>query len=428
MLTQLLLDPNLYSRGQAVEIFLSLTDCDTYDWFLPISSNLHHLSLYREMYCLLDTPFLQNLLSNRTGSFPGGSMRCLQLLAFWLSWLRVHFTEQNKLKLHASLLNVINLWAIESEVESDESKLAMTLFEDFSTAGVYDFHSDHITSRSLLQGVISPPAFHPEVSEIVSPNQLEHFVLGRNNLKEKGNKYFAEAKYMEALGCYKSAIDEIEGSESVVEDCKLLATLYYNSANTYWKLSQQTQAVWSPTPNSFENFVDACITCCKRCLDLDPLYFKARYRFASTMQQLGRYEEALPYLDTKFLQPDLIPDQKMLDLLQDLRRTCIAQIIILQKETQSGFIDDRTSRILSQIALRRNHQQESPTISASSSGACDTSKSTSSPEIKLSKNSSISKRALKYLTKIRSCVALLNTQHRSDSPEIIQLTITLGKV
>jgi hypothetical protein len=44
-------DPNLYFRGQAMEVFLSITDCDSYDWFKPLGINLSiYLSKYLSIY------------------------------------------------------------------------------------------------------------------------------------------------------------------------------------------------------------------------------------------------------------------------------------------------------------------------------------------------------------------------------------------
>ena len=94
-----------------MEIFLSATDADTYNWFEPKGDALSK-TLHARMLELHDHPyFLTNLLANRKDSYPGGSFRCLQLLAFFLSWLRLLYTKEKKLLLSAAFLGQIAAWA-----------------------------------------------------------------------------------------------------------------------------------------------------------------------------------------------------------------------------------------------------------------------------------------------------------------------------
>ena len=153
-------EPNLYFRGQIVELFLTITDCDNWDWFAPRSDVIGR-TLHIRFLELSETPaFLDNLVANRQHSFPGGSMRCLQLLAFWLSWVRAMYTKVQQLVLSPQLLMELEVWAeqgptvdssididvsgSDSVIETDDSgapsdeavveekKLAATLFSDFS--------------------------------------------------------------------------------------------------------------------------------------------------------------------------------------------------------------------------------------------------------------------------------------------------------
>jgi hypothetical protein len=79
VLAALLNDSNLYVRGQAFEIFLSITDCDTYDWFKDDSS-IMSTKLRCHMFVLKDDPnFINSLLFNRTNSYPGGKSLVLVL-------------------------------------------------------------------------------------------------------------------------------------------------------------------------------------------------------------------------------------------------------------------------------------------------------------------------------------------------------------
>eukprot|EP00605_Chrysophyceae_sp_TOSAG23-4_P002170 GSChrysophyteH1.ASY1.ANO1.2398.1 assembled CDS len=90
-LAEMLDEPNLYFRGQVVEMFLTITDSDQWDWFTVRTDALGRTLHIRLLELSEDTGFLSKLVSNRKHSFPGGSMRSLQLLAFWLSWVRAMY-------------------------------------------------------------------------------------------------------------------------------------------------------------------------------------------------------------------------------------------------------------------------------------------------------------------------------------------------
>jgi hypothetical protein len=140
-LCPLLNDANLYIRGQGLELFLSCTDADTFDWFAPATSDMSKL-LHRQLLNLTNvSTFLSNLVANRQGSFPGGSGKALQLLAFWLSWTRALYTSNQQLKLSDKLLSELQLWSIKDPEEGteegrkpdEEADLAKTVYDDFST-------------------------------------------------------------------------------------------------------------------------------------------------------------------------------------------------------------------------------------------------------------------------------------------------------
>eukprot|EP01035_Chromulina_nebulosa_P027123 gene27123-35628_t len=140
---------NLYIRGQVLEIFLSATDCDTFDWFQPHDNDFRKSELHKAMLSLSSNKsFLQNLLSNRVSSYPGGSFRSLQILAFWLSWVRAMYTENQQLHLSKALLSELESWYVDTtlviqdsmggdggpqsiEKPDEEINLAKTLYEDF---------------------------------------------------------------------------------------------------------------------------------------------------------------------------------------------------------------------------------------------------------------------------------------------------------
>lgn len=99
VLVDLLLEPNLYARGQVCEILLSIIDSDQdrFDWFVPLDPATHCAEvrghLYRKLAGLHAASLLDKLVANsvnymgdsgeeagRENSFPGGSARCLQIM------------------------------------------------------------------------------------------------------------------------------------------------------------------------------------------------------------------------------------------------------------------------------------------------------------------------------------------------------------
>jgi hypothetical protein len=296
-------DKNLYSRGQVVEIFLAITDCDTFDWFVPLVTHSTggdqvRTALYLRMVSLHRSALMTNLVSNRNESYPGGSMRCLQLLAFWLSWVRFHFTNgTNVLKLSDSLLDSLQVWsqgkrrsisAADVEEDADETEdpeiqLASTLVKDFKEAGVADTASGASDGTGIfVQGCVIPQFTETEIfnippdvlaaddrrvtSQVIHSNATEAQFLDTPPLpkvdsstdtasksfkyqtwspleiKNKGNAFFNDGKLVAAGQCYMHALMDLqrEGASVRRDDAAsppLSATLCFNVASVLWKLS-----------------------------------------------------------------------------------------------------------------------------------------------------------------------------------------------
>jgi hypothetical protein len=150
-LVLMMADKNLFVRGQAIEIFMNIVDCDVFDWFNQPTNELE-LSVHKKLLGLMSYVqsskpasaatgpvksclLLRNTILNRENTYPGGSLRALQLMAFWLSWVRVMYTDNRVLFLSEDVLDILNKWGTGSaeSVTEDELKLAKTLFDDFGT-------------------------------------------------------------------------------------------------------------------------------------------------------------------------------------------------------------------------------------------------------------------------------------------------------
>ena len=102
-LVEMLVEPNLYARGQVCEIMLSIIDSDQdrFDWFVPFNKeencNGVRGHLYRKLAGVYTSSLLDKLIANsvnyvgegaeegKENSFPGGSARCLQIMVRYVS-------------------------------------------------------------------------------------------------------------------------------------------------------------------------------------------------------------------------------------------------------------------------------------------------------------------------------------------------------
>eukprot|EP01038_Epipyxis_sp_PR26KG_P006445 gene6445-8866_t len=292
-------DKNLFYRGQILEILLTMTDCDSYDWFKPAVSYADKL-LHSKLLKLVDHPtFLFNLISNRTGSYPGGSFRALQLLAFWLSWVRALYTSNHILSLSDKIITELSLWSQEehendnqndSHKSEEEIKLAKTLLDDF---GHQQFLSNHNEDRGdmsapqtekhyfdnnqtinqdidpasmFVTGAVIPKIEDIPINavEIINTNDnsnssddnsnssaLNDSALNSSNLddisyidqitslKNEGNDYYKSNDYIKALEIYQKGIDLIKNSTDISShliDNSIIISLYLNCAMSHWKL------------------------------------------------------------------------------------------------------------------------------------------------------------------------------------------------
>uniref|UniRef100_A0A7S3HEQ3 Uncharacterized protein n=1 Tax=Spumella elongata TaxID=89044 RepID=A0A7S3HEQ3_9STRA len=319
-------DENLYLRGQVLEVLLCATDCDTFDWFKPADS-YSEKQLHSRLLALGRSPFLlRKLLNNRVGSYPGGSFRALQLIAFILSWIRALYTADQKLQLSVAALEELRLWSVpksdaavapaasddkeEASVEADpETTLARTLLEDFggalnsASASVNAATSTHsILATSIddqaLAGVTPPsePSSLPSASVLVKSVSVEE-------LKNQGNELFKAGKFQESIEKYQAALDLFQSTERVSLDETLEPSLHSNVATAWWKIVQDCllqrpelelhlgNTNLSTTDAVVHDVVyvrmvealDACVAACQAALSQHPGHAKAAYRLACVL-------------------------------------------------------------------------------------------------------------------------------------------------
>ena len=306
-------DENLYFRGQSIDILLSIVDCDTYDWFQsPCLSKTDYL-LHNELLTVLmrnPNPLLENLIFNNSNcvneqgtlkkncnSFPGGSAKCLQLLAFLLSWCRKMYTDTHVLTLSPFIIKELNIWrknpfvsvddAVselqEGEAEfEEERKFAEQLYQDFAVdqfggqdKGVGAGDNNIKSSVAFIDGVNRSLLILPEKSVEESTSSSALVRSADNSIKEsprsclssietvdaitraelvqryksRGNDLYRGGSYVESLFEYNSGIRAciapfiVDDVATVpLSEVVVISQLLFNVATVLWKIYSTANA------------------------------------------------------------------------------------------------------------------------------------------------------------------------------------------
>lgn len=386
-LCTLLVDPNLYARGQAVETFLSVTDCDTYDWFNTEEDVVSHC-LNFQLFSLEDSAstFLPALFGNRSQSYPGGSYHALQIIAFWLSWMRARFTPDQRIRLHPHMFRELEAWATTESVESDsneasaqleenERKLARTLLEDFKREDPLDVTNPEQKGFDI-GGIVRPSGFVDStalvdtalISIFPDLNAKQSETQNPAELKDAGNKYYRDNNFVKAFELYGAANDAL----SEQSDNELRASILFNLASVHWKFYKSCDdymlsldkdkgiypsdeaapcscddpsghSVATDSATAFETWgarrkhhLGQSETLSQTVVELsDGAHSKAYYRLASCLLARDCAKEAYELLD-KALSSTKLSNGSEVDMLRGLMRQCIASILAKNEDISTG--------------------------------------------------------------------------------------------
>lgn len=383
-LTIMLQYDNLYERSQALEIFLTLTDCDSFDWFQHPENSLTQ-TLHQRMLGLSNyEAFLHNLIANRSHSYPGGSFRALQLLAFWLSWVRALYTEDQKLILSIDLMKEIHSWTQPNQEKDDfiteeELQLARTLYEDFKTESpVIVERTDTDTAQqqrtfavigitSSISGAAPPECFVNDVLNMQRKTVVVSMEERFHRIKEAGNALFKQGLFEKAIDKYNEALSGLRrfaAGNNVNEANKneLEVTARTNIANALWKLYRSQGSEHSRSSSADLNLLQDIEAQCNQVLSLQPNSVKAMYRLLCCMLEK---QENQPAFDkaSKFIQVVTQAGIKEEDIamLTKLKRKCIALELLKNQNIPNasfhaeswGLSTEKLS--LLEVVLKRYH-------------------------------------------------------------------------
>ncbi|ETW09147.1 hypothetical protein H310_01582 [Aphanomyces invadans] len=127
-LVDLFTHENLHFRGQALDVFTQITSNPDFDWFQPPTCP-EAKSLHGKMLLLANsTDFIRALVSNK--DIAAMSLYALQILAFYMSWVRKLYSK-GELRLSSALLATISDWKT-TAASDEERELATNVFDDFN--------------------------------------------------------------------------------------------------------------------------------------------------------------------------------------------------------------------------------------------------------------------------------------------------------
>ncbi len=231
-LVPLIVSENPYVRSQAIDSFMTITSgCPdaSFDWF-EVPKDHATKVIHQRLFDLTNTDFLKNVLSNYDNSsgksFPGASAWCLQILAFWLSWMRKLYCKDNMLRLSRELLDMLQRWSVRTDIAGEELELAKKLFEDFDRfPAAEDVSGHHVkpnvtmttnpeakTSRATTESSKAKGnskgsgerVIISEVEEVEEDGVQKSSAELALEAKEKGNRCYANKNYDVAIGTLAS--------------------------------------------------------------------------------------------------------------------------------------------------------------------------------------------------------------------------------
>ncbi|GBG25622.1 Tetratricopeptide repeat protein 1 [Hondaea fermentalgiana] len=317
-LANLVDNSNMMIRAQAMEALLVLTGAESLGWFDDPPSKAQ-LALHQSMLSLTRTRIISALMTNYESTFPGGGLLSLQLLGFFLSWLRYFYCKDRIIRVSPKIIQTLESWSERTDLAQQERDFARKLYDDFkrfpapSPAPNAD---DEEKKDDQQQSVLDDDAALSVASQLVVPQntsaetlspaiKAQHLPSERSSedatadveaevnkslsLKSQGNAAFAEGQYRRAIELYDEALHAAQEDETNLpeERAKVLA----NRAAARMELHKQGKS------GPEEDLMEACVGDCKNAIALSPAYFKAHFRLLQAFMQLERWDDLGVALD-----------------------------------------------------------------------------------------------------------------------------------
>ena len=367
---------NLGIRSQAIDIVHRITSTQYFDWFQQPKDHQGKV-LHQRFLELSKSKFIQNLLLNApttdsagggggggagadsadgegflpSSTFQGaksgmvfrsgtkgqgyyqeklgssstatmGSLFSLQILAFWLSWVRKLYSKDGELRLSREILGTLKRWSRVNRTQvtsQDEIDLATKVYEDFSRLppadGVEGHHvnvsssnggddggggNEEDDSSSASGGETKAGDKQQQQKEKKKKEKKEPTLTPKQRAdrgKKDGNKAFQEGRHVDAIVHYTEAITA-DSSRSVLHANRAACHLALGKAAASQSASQSaaSQSGSGDTEDVVPDVVNNArkvVSNCNEAIRLHPTYVKAFYRRAQGQLLLQQYDSAL---------------------------------------------------------------------------------------------------------------------------------------
>ncbi|GIL77546.1 hypothetical protein Vretimale_2922 [Volvox reticuliferus] len=319
--------PNAYLASQAMSSLMHITDETLlFPWHEPPLApdgggpRLGTYALvFQRMFELTDV-LLPNLLAHyrHPPAFPGSTNMALRLFAFYVSWLRKHYTRDGQLSLSASLLALLQKWGADEQVSEEERELAKQLYMDFSRcppAEKLPAPNGNVTPKArsdslhLLGGLSTDE--EPETSVVLERTDINRGPSADNEaeqLKEQGNDAYRRGDYSTAIHLYSAALDVLVPTERLLTEGPRRAVYHSNRAAAYMARAASgrlqegdadttghLEGVDHGSQGAISRHYEAAVMDCDHALALQPSgnpASKTLLRKCRALLQLGRLDEA----------------------------------------------------------------------------------------------------------------------------------------
>ena len=314
---------SLQLRGQALETLRLLTREEVFPWHGEDpegdanpsgggqrEGDAEGHTMRQRMLELAGRGLVGTLLGLYDSPFPGASALALQVLAFFLSFVRRNFCQDGRLQLSQGLLDGLERWSKRPDAAEGESELAAELAKDFGrfgpASGAPGGPVGGAKGPSETGGEGGDDNFLKDIYNRTVVNGASGETIGpaySDTARREGNEAFKREDWRGAIRSYSKALDAPVAEADLTAEPPRRAVLHCNRAAAYLARAGaaleegvddtgQLEGVELTAQNLSEKNFAAALLDCDTALSYEGGNVKARFRKAKALLGLGRAKEA----------------------------------------------------------------------------------------------------------------------------------------
>lgn len=238
-------------RGQALQCLLAITGSSKVDWFAaPRSETLRRA--FEKLFCagapLIDAAVRCGARGGALRAFGQSSLECLQLLAFWLSWARVHYGGPSRSGDPAAPFVAISpelRWTLETWCEDLEAGASSEALASLQAALLKDFGACVDEGLAAAVGSLRRPLVPPP-SEVPAPPSSPEDAAASPDARRQAELCAAAVRKMADCGALPdpraASISDRGPMASAAALLKECISLGAGHAEAFYRLSQLQRA------------------------------------------------------------------------------------------------------------------------------------------------------------------------------------------